>query len=135
VESIKIRYSKSETGWASKSEDGYIVDNVPLTDGLNIGDLVEIAENEDDFPVINKIIKFRFNNKAAIEYQEIIDYRQIKKEIEDNGGKVEGFFAPSVRDGKYNKGLAMIACDQSKKEIKTILKKYGAKIINFESRS
>ena len=135
MNAVKVRFSKNETGWVSESEGGYVINNVPLTNGLNIDDVVELEEGKRDYPIVGKIKKMNYLSKTAIEYQEIIDYKQIKVEIEKIGGKMEGFFAPSVnKDGKYTKGLAMVASNLDKIAVNKIIKKYGAKIIHHEKR-
>jgi hypothetical protein len=44
---VKIRYAKDETGWAEEMANGtYRIDNIPLTDQLNMDDLVRCRLND-----------------------------------------------------------------------------------------
>lgn len=135
---IKVLYvnipNAREIGWVEKYKHGYKVANVPMCPDLNIDDIVEIEKSKDDFPLITNIKEIQFQSKTMFGYKEIADFRQLDKEFSNLGGKVEGFKVPEVIDGKYFDGVAVLASNLDKTEIKKILKKYGAKIFNHEKR-
>jgi hypothetical protein len=68
-EVVKIRYAKGETGWAEAMGDGtYRIDNIPLTDRLNIDDLVRCRLNDEGELIVSRRLKRRYPEKTAIRY-------------------------------------------------------------------
>ena len=66
-EMVKIRYAKGEKGWAEELGDGkYRIDNIPLTDRLNIDDLVRCRLNDDGELVVSRRLKRRYPEKTLI---------------------------------------------------------------------
>src|SRR5438309_11772900 len=73
---VKIRYARGETGWAEEMGNGtYRIDNVPLTDRLNIDDLVRCRRNEAGELVVRGRVKRRYPEKTAIRYEKEGQYR------------------------------------------------------------
>lgn len=97
----RIRFSEGETGWAFKLPDGtYQINNLPLSDGLNIDDIVECVEEDDNLPIVTKVIKKGLAHKSAVSYQTVQQFHDFCKVARDRGAKTEGLVGPSPgKDG------------------------------------
>ena len=91
----KIRYGKGETGWAEDRGGGqYRIDNIPLTDRLNIGDLVRCRLNDEGELAVSRRLKRRSPEKTAVRYERAEQYRLLRRKVLAAGGKIEGMLGP-----------------------------------------
>jgi hypothetical protein len=105
-EIVKIRYAKRETGWAEDLGGGkYRIDNIPLTDRLNIDDLVRCRLNGDGELVVSRRLKRRYPEKTAVRFERAEQYRLLRQKVLAAGAKIEGMIGP--QGGKP--GLAVVA--------------------------
>jgi hypothetical protein len=103
---VRIRYAKGETGWAEEMGDGkYRIDNIPLTDRLNIDDLVRCRFNDDGELVVSRRLKRRYPEKTAIRYERAKQYRLLQQKVLKAGCKMEGMIGPE----RGKPGLAIVA--------------------------
>ena len=65
---VKVRFDVAETGWGEKLDDNLVrIDNIPLTDALNIGDVVETDPNTvERFLRIVRVVSRKYNRKTAV---------------------------------------------------------------------
>lgn len=136
---FKIKYTKhtqeKEIGWAKKKTDNqYTIENIPyIPDNLNIDDVVTLSETKDDdgLKCVDKIVKRKFHSKTIISYSEIADYKLLKNKHDCSDFKIEAAWQPKVlKNGKFEKGMAIIASNCTEHEINEIIKTVGAKIIS-----
>jgi hypothetical protein len=100
---VKVRFAKGETGWGRQLEPGRVmIANIPLTDRLNIDDLVEVDTTPKTGPLeIARVLKRTFECKTAIEYPtpHLDNYAKLLDAWNDAGIKCEGMLP----------GLAIVA--------------------------
>ncbi len=66
---VKMRFDKGETGWAEDLGDNrYRVSNVPLSDGLHFGDIVEFEEGVDLYSGNFRIVEKGLDQKLVFSY-------------------------------------------------------------------
>ena len=105
-EMVKIRYARGETGWAEDLGNGqYRIDNIPLTDRLNIDDLVRCRVNDDGELVVSRRLKRRYPEKTAVRYERAEQYRLLRQKVLAAGAKIEGMLGP--QGGRP--GIALVA--------------------------
>ena len=105
-EMVKIRYARGETGWAEDLGDGqYRIDNIPLTDRLNIDDLVRCRVNDDGELVVSRRLQRRYPEKTAVRYERAEQYRLLRQKVLAAGAKIEGMLGP--QGGRP--GIALVA--------------------------
>jgi hypothetical protein len=105
-EMVKIRYAKGETGWAEDLGGGkYRIDNIPLTDRLNIDDLVRCRCNDDGELVVSRRLKRPYPEKTAVRYERADQYRLLRQKVLAAGAKIEGMVGP--QGGRP--GIALVA--------------------------
>src|SRR5215471_11049731 len=105
-EMVKIRYARGETGWAEDLGNGqYRIDNIPLTDRLNIDDLVRCRVNDDGELVVSRRLKRRYPEKTAVRYERAEQYRSLRQKVLAAGAKIEGMLGP--QGGRP--GIALVA--------------------------
>jgi hypothetical protein len=105
---VKIRYAKGETGWAEEMGGGkYRIDNIPLTDRLNIDDLVRCRLNNDGELVVSHRLRRHYQEKTAIRYEREEQYHLLREKVLEAGAKIEGMIGPE--DGRP--GIALVAHD------------------------
>jgi hypothetical protein len=105
---VKIRYAKGETGWAEEMDDGtFRIDNIPLTNRLNIDDLVRCRWNDAGEFVVSRRLRRRYPEKTAIRYEEEEQYRLLREKVLEAGAKIEGMIGPHGA----KPGLALVAHD------------------------
>lgn len=88
----RIRFEPGESGWCEVlSKTRARIANVPYTNALNIGDLVETAE-EDGFLVVKRVLFRRFHGKTALDYKSPYrhNFRAIVKVLEAHHMQCEG---------------------------------------------
>ena len=105
---VKVRYAKGETGWAEEMGNGtYRIDNIPLTDRLNIDDVVRCRRNEAGELVVRRRVKRRYPEKTAIRYEQEEQYGLLREKVLEAGAKIEGLMGPQGGEP----GLALVAHD------------------------
>jgi hypothetical protein len=103
---VKIRYARGETGWAEDLGNGqYRIDNIPLTDRLNIDDLVRCRVNDDGELVVSRRLKRRYPEKTAVRYERAEQYRLLRQKVLAAGAKIEGMVGPQ----RGRPGIALVA--------------------------
>ncbi len=103
---VRIRYGEGETGWAEKLTGGkFRIANVPLTDGLNIDDVVTCRKG-DDLDSVDKVVKSVLPRKAVIWYDKIPEFEIVTKVLTAMGCKCEGWCAPGPGKGR---GMVSVA--------------------------
>jgi hypothetical protein len=109
---VKVRFAEDETGWACRLPDGtYRIANIPLTEHLNLDDVVSVraADSDFGFPVVNQVLKKGMARKAAVSYRTADQFVAFAQEARDEGACVEGLFGPH---GDQD-GLALVAYPDS----------------------
>jgi hypothetical protein len=122
-DSIKLVYEPGETGWGTvvelpKGKKPMLVriTNVPLTDLLNIDDVVEAAPGKkDDRLHASRVISRAFEYKIGLDYPEphTENYGKIRRALQAAKCKVEGMLP----------GRALVACNDQ--DVDAIVKKAG----------
>jgi hypothetical protein len=65
---VRMRFASDESGWGQLIEEGRVlINNIPYTDRLNIGDLVEVEE-VDGLLTVKRVLKRQLEGKTAVEY-------------------------------------------------------------------
>lgn len=106
---IKIVYGDGESGWAVDLGDGTArIANIPLTDGLNIDDVVRLELTEDGRRRAGDVVSSVFPIKASIYYDKGAPFGKFRTAMHAIGCKVEGFIAPTAE----RRGWAMVACKE-----------------------
>lgn len=127
-DSIKLVYEPGETGWGnvvelSKGKKPMLVRiaNVPLTDLLNIDDVVEAApgKGKDDRLLAGRVVSRAFKYKVGVNYPEphTENYRKIRLALQAVGCKVEGMLP----------GRALVACNDQ--DVNAITKEAGVNAV------
>lgn len=122
---VKMRYGEGECGWAEDlGNNRYRVSNVPLSDGLHFGDIVEFEEGADlyngNFRIVEKgldqKIVFRYSTKIARDtISERCNMDEFKPDV-----CLEGWTA--VREGpEAGSGMAAL-CYKSTVDIEKLFK-------------
>jgi len=103
---VRIRFSKSETGWAVKLSNGYYrINNLPFSGRLNIDDIVKCREESNELPIVVKIVTEGFPCKSAVAYQTVDQFRAFCKIAREHGCKTEGVIGP--KEGEH--GIVIVA--------------------------
>jgi hypothetical protein len=90
-EMVKIRYAEGETGWAEELTNGtYCIDNIPLSDRLNIDDIVRCRLNDDGELVVSRRLKGRYPEKTTIRYERVEQYRLLRQKVLAAGPRSRG---------------------------------------------
>lgn len=92
----RIRYTPDETGWAEMI--GTLrarIANVPLTETLNIDDVVELKDNGDLLDSVVRVVERPFPKKSVVRYEpaDKPTYTKLYKALEGAGMKCEGAVA------------------------------------------
>jgi len=91
---VKVQFSPGETGWGREIETGRVViANIPLTDALNIDDLVEVDTTPRKGAIeIVRVLKRVFECKTAVDYPtpHKENYAKIREAWHAAGMKCEG---------------------------------------------
>lgn len=124
-----------EIGWVKKkNKNEYVIANIPFnTSNLNIDDVVTLTEEKDDdgYKFVDHVVQRKFHHKTIISYSEIADYQYLSKQYACDEFKIEGGWPPRVdEDGKFQRGMAVIASNYNKKEMQNILNHVGARIVD-----
>ena len=110
LENCHIRYDEGETGWAEVLGEGkYRICNIPLTDLLNIDDVVTCAEGDDGWLEVVDVLERKYPSKTAIKYDTVEQYKGICERATEAGFKVEGMVGP--HHGKP--GICFVAHDEN----------------------
>lgn len=105
---VKIRFAKDETGWAEDMGNGtYRIDNIPLTERLNIDDIVRCRLNDDGWLVVRRRLKRRYPEKTTVRYERAEQYRLLQRKVQGAGARIEGMIGP----GSGRRGFALVAHD------------------------
>ena len=126
-DSIKLVYEPGETGWGTvvelpKGKKPMLVriTNVPLTDLLNIDDVVEAAPGEKDARLhAGRVISRTFKYKVGLDYPEphTENFGKIRRVLQAAGCKVEGMLP----------GKALVACNDQ--DVNAIAKGAGVDVV------
>jgi hypothetical protein len=91
---VKIMFSDWESGWAVDLGGGLVwIDNIPLADGLNDGDIVQLEERKGK-KYAGKVLWRKFARKSGFVYPEPHEenYRRLKAAAASRGWVIEGMF-------------------------------------------
>jgi hypothetical protein len=92
---VKIRYADNEMGWAEHLRGSqYRIDNVPLTNRLNIDDVVRCRLNDHGELVVSRRLKRRYPEKTVVCYERVGQYRLLRQKVLAAEGKIEGLVGP-----------------------------------------
>src|SRR5262249_6277745 len=92
---VKSRYARGATGWAEDRGGGqYRIDNIPLTDRLNIAALVRRRLNDEGAVVVSRRLKRRYPEKPAVRSERAEQYRLLRQKVLAGGGKIAGMVGP-----------------------------------------
>jgi hypothetical protein len=72
----------------------YRIDTIPLTDRLNIDDLVRCRLNDEGELVVSRRLKRRYPEKTAVRYERAEQYRLLRRKVPAAGGQIEGMLGP-----------------------------------------
>jgi hypothetical protein len=114
LKQVRVRFDEGETGWGREVEPGRVlIDNIPISDRLNIDDLVEVDPKETGFLNIIRVLERAFPGKTAIRYSEPYKetYGKLYKAWHDAGMKCEGPF----------EGLVIVAHQAGQDPVKVAL--------------
>lgn len=107
-EMLKADYGQREHGWIEVLGGGkYRIANVPISDRLNMNDVVTCT-SVNGYLVVDEVLSSEFPNKTLVYYDTREQYRALWEASSASGNKTEGMIAPYVRDGVFNRGLALV---------------------------
>ena len=64
---VKVRFDWDETGWGYRLEGNLVrIDNLPITDKLNIGDVVETEQGAETPLIVKRVVSRKYARKTAV---------------------------------------------------------------------
>lgn len=90
-----MRFGDKETGWALELEPGLVeINNIPLSDALNIGDVVKVrpAKSRPELLEVVRVVSRKYAKKTALAYGKPhgATFRALAKLLRHAHMKVEG---------------------------------------------
>ncbi len=129
---VRVIFDKDETGYGIEMEPAkkgtgalVLISNIPMTNKLNIGDLVEaVPSMRGNLLSVKKIVSRDYKNKTAVLYPEPhrINWEKIIGPLHAAGCKAEGFMP----------GLLMVA--HNNMDLKKICAQVGVEITLAEEQ-
>lgn len=125
--SVRIRFDKTEIGWAEQLGGGKCkINNIPLVDNLNIDDIVECEEKKGIQEIV-KLLTRKYPLKSTVSYRNNDEFKIICDKVKSLSFKIEGRIGPSFD----RLGVCAIAHDSSV-DLTETLKNLGFEVASTE---